>query len=141
MCSPNSTTGDKAKVCLTAVLCLCCLVPSKPCLLNPARELLRHHKTLGLPEPLVTPSQLARIRELQLPLSDAAAATLTYAQVCTHNTELLYDTSSPIPSFTIVSPPPARTSTDIYSALATIHHCCMTRAIIIVQHGGGAQLD
>jgi len=67
-----------------------CVVPvlllgataSKPCLLNPARELLRHHKTLGLPEPLVTPSQLARIRELQLPLSDAAAATLTYAQVC-----------------------------------------------------------
>ena len=52
-------------------------------MLNPARELLRHYKTLGLPEPMATPSQLARIRELALPLSEAAAATLTYAQVCT----------------------------------------------------------
>lgn len=47
------------------------------------REWLRHQKTQGLPEPLATPSQLARMRELQLPVTGTAAATLTYTQVST----------------------------------------------------------
>lgn len=44
------------------------------------RELVRHMKSTGLPEPPATANQLARIRELQLPLDTAAAATLTAAE-------------------------------------------------------------
>lgn len=76
---------------LCAMLCCAaCYPPTHPptrppthphCCRFTTRELLRHHKALDLPEPLATPSQLARIRELGLPLSDAAAATLTQAQV------------------------------------------------------------
>lgn len=44
------------------------------------RELVRFLKSQGLPEPMATPTQLARIRELQLPVSAAAAACLTAAE-------------------------------------------------------------
>lgn len=60
----------------TSWLCL-----SAACLSAACREWLRHQKTLRLPEQRASQSQLARIRELQLPLTDAAAATLTSAQV------------------------------------------------------------
>ncbi|KAF8057681.1 hypothetical protein HT031_006030 [Scenedesmus sp. PABB004] len=48
--------------------------------LDARRELVRHAKSSGLPEPLASPSQLARIAELRLPLSPAAAGTLTGAE-------------------------------------------------------------
>ncbi|KAF6262472.1 hypothetical protein COO60DRAFT_628552 [Scenedesmus sp. NREL 46B-D3] len=42
--------------------------------LDAHRELLRYTKTHGLPEPTATPSQLARIRELRIPVSTADSA-------------------------------------------------------------------
>jgi hypothetical protein len=59
---------------------LCCLLHLV------RREWLRHQKTQRLPEPLATRSQLDRLRELQLPVTAAAAATLTYTQVRLHIT-------------------------------------------------------
>lgn len=84
----HSTHRSVESVCLylSAPACVC-LRLSAACIclrlyLSAAcREWLRHQKTLRLPEQRATQSQLARIRELQLPLTDAAAATLTSAQV------------------------------------------------------------